>query len=371
VRDGIHLLAVPAGPDLAEVAATLRFVAGHAQLWLPIAMLDARETFHTLRIERAAARAIVDHRIDLVHSHFGWPGGFGGVLAAAHADVPLVASLRGMDLLVRSQIGYGLRLDPLFSAALRRLLPRAARTFYATEFMRREGIVAGAAPNRTVVIRKGVDLNRFRPAPDRAAARRNLGIHTPLILAAGSLSPRKSYHTLIDAAALLKDLPWTLMLCGDGPEREPLERLAATLEIGDRVRFAGAVSRDDIVRLFAAADVFVHTAAIEAAGNVILESLASGCPVICTDSGGPPEYVSDGETGYIVPVGGARPLATRLRLLLEDTGHRAHMSAAARSVAKQRYSYARMTDDYLSAYGAVLRERQKECVTTASSLART
>jgi teichuronic acid biosynthesis glycosyltransferase TuaC len=371
VRDGIDLLAVRPGSEVTEVVATLRFAARRAHLWLPTAMLGARETFHILRIERAAARAIVDHGIDLVHSHFGWPGGFGGVLAAAHADVPLVASLRGMDLLVRSQIGYGLRIDPLFRAALHRLLPRAARTLYATEFMRREGIAAGAPRNRTVVIRKGVDVNRFRPAPDRAAARAELGILTPLILAVGTLSPRKSYHTLIDAAALLKDLPWTLMLCGDGPQREPLERLATTLGIGDRVTFAGAVSRDDIASFFAAADVFVHPAAIEAAGNVILESLASGCPVICTDSGGPSEYVSDGQTGYIVRVGATHPLASRLRLLLQDTAHRACMSAAARTVAEERYSYTRMTSGYLRAYGAVLRERRKGCATSARSLART
>jgi teichuronic acid biosynthesis glycosyltransferase TuaC len=369
--DDVRLLAVRPGAEIGEVVATLRFGAGHPGVWLPAAMLSARETFHVLRIERAAARAIVDHRIDLVHSHFGWPGGFGGTLAAAHAGVPLVASLRGMDLLAQPQIGYGLRLEACYRAALRRLLARAARTLYATEFMRREGIAAGAPPKRTVLIRKGVDLNRFRPAPDRAAARAKLGIVTPLILGVGTLSRRKGYHTLIDAAAVLKDMAWTLVLCGDGPERQPLERRAAMLGIAERVRFAGTLGRDDIARFFAAADVFVHPASLEAAGNVVLESLASGCPVICTDSGGPPEYVSAGDTGYIVPVGDARLLASRLRLLLQDTAHSSRMSAAARSTAEARYSYARMTSDYLLAYDAVLKECRKECATNTGALART
>jgi glycosyltransferase involved in cell wall biosynthesis len=344
----VPVVPVPVNPGTGEIAGVLRFAARHAPRipWTTAGW----ELMHALRIEEAAARAIAAHRIDVIHSHFAWPAGFGGALAAAETGVPLIASLRGMDLLASDALGYGLRRDAAFARALRRLLATATRTVYATEFMRTAAIDAGAPDDRTIVIRKGVDLGRFHPAADRRLARRSLGLGAPVILAVGTLIPRKRHDLLIDALAPLADRPWTLVICGEGPDRPALEAQALALGVGDRVRFAGQVDRDAVARHFSAADIFVHPAALEAAGNVILEALASGVPVVCTDAGGPREYVVDGQTGFVVPADDRRALTAQIRLLLEQPALRAAVSLAARTTAERVYDYRRMVGDYADVY---------------------
>ncbi len=311
---------------------------------------NPRQLMHALCVEDAAAALVVKEKIDLIHSHFGWPGGFGGTLASAASGVALVASLRGMDLLVRADIGYGLRRDGAYGAAITRLLATAHRTIYATDFLRREGLEAGAPADRAVIVRKGVDLNRFRPSADRPADQARLGFIPPVILAVGTLGPRKGHRHLLEALHGLRSLPWTLVICGEGPDRHALEDRARDLSIADRVRFLGQVSRSEIGRYFGAADVFVHVALIEAAGNVILESQASGCATIASDSGGPPEYIVAGETGLIVPPGDPVALRHALETVLVNPALRQQMGATARRIAEAHYAYPRMIADLIGVY---------------------
>ena len=98
-----------------------------------------------LRIEDAAARLIAREGIDVVHSHFGWPAGVGGSLAAQATGTPLVTSLRGTDVLVRPDLAYGLRLNPGYDVNLQHLFRTAARVLVATSFMRIRGHRRGRA----------------------------------------------------------------------------------------------------------------------------------------------------------------------------------------------------------------------------------
>ena len=355
---GVECLTLGAIADgrWSERATATAFAAKHVSGLTAAALRAPRETLYAVRAEMAAAQLIRDERIDLIHSHFGWPAGFGGTLAAADTGVPLVASLRGMDLLALPAIGYGLSLDPAYRAAVRELVRRAARTLYATEYMRARGIDTGAPPDRTVVIRKGVDLVRFHPPGHRAAARSVVGVVGPMILAVGTLSPRKNLAVVLDALAPLVGLPWTFVIVGDGAERDALEMRAAAIGIGDRVRFAGAIGRGDIGRFFSAADVFVHAAVMEAAGNVILEALAAGCPVVCADAGGPSEYVERGRTGFVVPRSDAAAMSDALCQLLASPALRCRMARAARESAERDFAYRRMIADYARVYADVIGE---------------
>lgn len=353
-REHVPVVTLTKPVRLTEIADVAIFGAMRVRHLMSPALWRPRTLFRTLRFEHTAAQLVLRERIDLIHSHFGWPAGFGGTLAGAQTGVPVVASLRGMDLLADDSLGYGLRSDGFYDRAIARLLRTAARTVYATEFMRREGVAAGAPRDRTAVVRKGVDLERFRPSRDRPSAQRSLGLGSPVILAVGQLRPRKGYRTILGALAELTSLSWTLVICGEGPDRPFLEALARTLAIADRIRFAGSVSRADVARYFAAADIFVHAAILEAAGNVVLEGLASGCAVVATDSGGPAEYVCDGETGLVVPPENRTALAAVLRRLLQQPGLRQRLSAAARRHAEAELSYGRMVSDLIALYDDVI-----------------
>lgn len=351
-RAGVECLTLDASAagDWRQRAAALAFAGRHAPGLPAACAATPRSMLHAMRMEWMAARLVRTACVDVVHSHFGWPAGFGGAIAARAAGVPLVASLRGMDLLTAPEIGYGLRLDRTYDAAIARLLRCATRTVYATEYMRARGIDAGAPADRTVVVRKGVDLLRFRPAADREAARIAVGVHGPMILAVGSLSPRKNLRLVLDALARLRDRPWTFVIGGEGAERDALARQAAALAMADRVRFAGPIGRERIGDYFSAADLFVHAAVMEAAGNVILEALAGGCPIVCTDAGGPTEYVRDGETGFVVRSGDAGTMAERIGQLLDSAALRRRMAQSARASAEREFAYARMIADYRQVY---------------------
>ena len=133
---------------------------------------------------------------------------------------------------------------------------------------------------------------------------------------------------IVDAFAALRRPDATLVICGTGSERDPLERRAVACGAAPRVRFEGHVSRERVGDYFAAADVFVHAAELEAAGNVVLEALAAGAVAIVTDSGGPGEYVQDGVNGFVIPVGDTGSLTARLETVLSNPALRDTLAAS-------------------------------------------
>jgi glycosyltransferase involved in cell wall biosynthesis len=120
-----------------------------------------------------------------------------------------------------------------------------------------------------------------------------------------------------------------LLVAGDGPEREAMERLAS-----DRVRFVGPLPRDEVLRLFRAADASLLSSTWENFPHTVVESLAVGTPVIATAVGGVPEVVKDGENGLLVASGDADALAAAIERFFGEPGLRGRLHAASvRSVA--------------------------------------
>ncbi len=306
--------------------------------------------------EVVAADVVAAEGIDLIHSHFAWPQGMGGAFLRQVTGRPLVASLRGTDILVDPTIRYGRQTNPFFSRALARLLRDADRTVYFSRYMRDHAIGLGARPEAARVIRKGVDLRHFAPVADRVALRRSLGLpERPMILTVAGLIARKGIDHLLGATARIGERhDVTLVICGDGPDRAKLQAEAVTLGIGDRVVFTGRVARDVIPKYFAACDVFVLASVMEAAGNVLFEAMSSARPIVCTDSGGPGEYVVDGETGFVVPVGDQQAMASRVVALLDEPDVADRMGAEGRRRTIDEFDYDRMVSDLLEVYREVL-----------------
>ena len=337
-----------------EVAA---FLVRHARQVPFQYLLEPGLLRHAARLELRAAAIAREEGIDIIHSHFAWPDGFGGMLARAETGVPLVASLRGTDILLDPGIKYGRRMDPAYDRAIRRLLATADRTLYFSRYMRDQALALGARAGNARVIRKGVDLGQFTVATDREALRRELGIGArPMLLTVSGLIPRKGVHHILEALARVGEgRDFTFVVCGEGPERQRLEALSAQLGLGDRVVFAGRVDRQTIPKYFAACDVFVLASIVEAAGNVLFEAMSSGRPVVCTDSGGPPEYVRDGETGFVVPVGDPDAMAARIRWLLDDPALQHRLGQEGRRRIVGEFEYGRMISELLDVYRDVLK----------------
>jgi glycosyltransferase involved in cell wall biosynthesis len=354
-RGGVVRWPLPRERSLAARGRSLRFLLRSCGATPAANLFSFPEWYLAARTERAAAELVAREGIDVIHSHFAWPDGFGGSLASRATGVPLIASLRGADILVDEAIAYGARERPFYDRNLRRLLRVADRTLYFSEFMRQAGIRLGALPQRARTIEKAVDLSQFGMVPDRAEARSALGLGgRPMILTVGSLIPRKGIDVLLEAAARLRNsFDFSIVICGDGPEREALGALAARLSLSDRTYFMGRVSREDIPKYFAAAEIFVLASVLEAAGNVLFEAMASACPIVCTRAGGPSEYVQDGSTGFVVPVRDSETMAERIGRLLSDRGARERLGREGRRQALTRYAYPRLVRDFVALYEEV------------------
>jgi glycosyltransferase involved in cell wall biosynthesis len=187
--------------------------------------------------------------------------------------------------------------------------------------------------------------------PDSAATPLARPVSGPIIGSVGRLSPEKGFDVLLRALPALPEV--TVILVGDGPLRGDLERLAAELEVAERVRMVGW--RDDPGPWLPTFDVFVMPSRMEALGLAIIEAMIASRPVVASSVGGIPDVVVDGETGLLVPAADPAAMARGVRDLLADPRRRDRMGKAGRDRALRRFGLRRMVDRYESLYEELAR----------------
>ena len=207
------------------------------------------------------------------------------------------------------------------TAALR----RARRIVVPSAFLRELALGWGLDPTRVVVIPNPAPS--LPELPSREAARRALDLDGLVLASAGRLTAQKALDDALDAVARVAGV--RLLVLGEGPERAALERQARELGVGDRVRFLGGGTRDDVLRLFRGADAVLLTSAWENLPHTLLEALAVGAPVVATAVGGVPEIVRDGENGLLVPPRNVEALVASLERIVADDALRTGLAAAA------------------------------------------
>jgi glycosyltransferase involved in cell wall biosynthesis len=207
------------------------------------------------------------------------------------------------------------------TAALR----RATRVLVPSAYLRDVALGWGLRPERLTVVPNPAPV--LPPLPGRDDARAALGVDGVTLATAGRLTRQKA---LGDALAALTRVDGVrLVVAGDGPERTELERKARELGLSERVRFLGAVPREDVLKVFRAADAALLTSAWENLPHTVLEALAVGTPVVATAVGGVPEVVRDGENGLLVAPGDLDGLAEAIRRVSADEPLRRGLAAAA------------------------------------------
>jgi len=235
------------------------------------------------------------------------------------------------------------------SGRLRRLFARFAA--------RRAAAVVGVGEQSARVLERLLDLppGRVRTihngVPEAAAEDAPGGTRRPVVGCIGRLDREKAHDTLLRA---LPQLEASVVLVGDGPERERLERLAEELGIVERVRFKGW--SDDPRRLLSSFSVFCLPSrpGTESFPLTVLEAMLAGLPVVATAVGSVAEAVLDGETGLLVPPDDPAALAAALRRLLAHRELAAAMGRRGQEVARERFTVDRMVDGYEQLYREVL-----------------
>jgi glycosyltransferase involved in cell wall biosynthesis len=243
---------------------------------------------------RAMARAVLplarSLSPDVIDAEFFWPDGVAAMHVARALGIPFSVKARGSDIAY-----WGAR--PKVRGQMLAAATAAGGLLAVSEGLRAEMAALGMNPEKIAVHYTGIDLDRFVPAADRAAAKARLGVQGPLLLSVGALVPVKGQSLAIEALALIPDA--SLIIAGEGPERSRLEALGHRLGVGARVRFAGAVPHAELPALLGAADAMVLPSEREGLANAWIEALACGTPIVVPDVGGIREVLDRPEAGRI------------------------------------------------------------------------
>ena len=178
------------------------------------------------------------------------------------------------------------------------------------------------------------------------------------------LAPDKGLEYLIEAASILPRTGRRLqfVIAGDGPHRDHLERLAATLGVSGRVKFLGF--REDVADLLAASDLIALPSLREGLSIALLEAMAAARPIVATSIGSQREVAAHAEMALLVPPADALTLSQSILHLVADPALRERLAANARAVYESRYTEARMLHSYRRLYLDLVRAKCAGCRAT-------
>lgn len=294
--------------------------------------------------------AVRVRKFDIIHAHIsGYPA-----FAAAAAAV-----LLGKKSLIKVACGgfHGdvkhLLGDTPFWRVKRRLFKRADMFIAVSEEIREELLEIGIAAGKINIIRNGVDLARFRvpSASEKETAKKAAGLNGLFVVAyVGRLVFYKDLDTFADVCSRLSAvIPHAAFyVVGAGPDLMTLKNRMKSFQESCRVVFSGEV--DDTRPHYWASDVLVHTSLSEGCPNTVLEAMACGIPVVCTNIGGTRDIVRDGETGLLAPARDSEALKANVELIYNDPSIRQRLSMNARSYVEQNHDINAVVRSYIKLY---------------------
>jgi len=293
-------------------------------------------------------------QFDVINTHFAVPTGPVGDALARHGDLPNILSVHGGDLYDPSKF-----MSPHRHWVLRRLirglLKRADRVvgqssntnanvgrFYAPEI-------------EPALIPLGIERPVIRPA-----SRADYGLEDAdvLLVTVGRLVARKGLDQLLDIIAGLRERRAKLLIIGTGPEQTSLEEKTRALGLEDHVRFLGGLSDQEKFDVLGMSDLYVSSSQHEGFGLVFLEGMAAGLPVVCYDHGGQTDFLTDGQTGFLVPLNDREKLANCIQELVIDRTLRQKIAAVNRQQV-ERYFIESMAEAYEDLFDKAIRDRRQ------------
>ncbi|MFE0414482.1 glycosyltransferase family 4 protein [Streptomyces tendae] len=259
----------------------------------------------------------------------------------------------GAERLVATTHGHeaGWAQLPAARQLLRRIGESTDTITYLGEYTRSRiaGALTPGATARMVQLPPGVDEKTFHPGSGGAEVRARLGLtERPVVVCVSRLVPRKGQDTLIRAMPriLAAEPDAVLLIVGGGPYERDLRRLAEETGVAASVHFTGAVPWSELPAHFGAGDVFAMPCRtrrggldVEGLGIVYLEASATGLPVVAGDSGGAPDAVLDGETGWVVRGTDPNESADRITTLLADPELRRRMGERGRAWVEEKWRW--------------------------------
>lgn len=302
---------------------------------------------YTLALASKMAEVAVYEGLDVLHVHYAIPHAISAHLAQqilGATKLKVITTLHGTDItLVGRDSSYlpitkfGIEVSDGVTAVSRWLKEQTAKNFSTAKAIE--------------VIPNFVELRRFH----RASASPHLfaGTAEPLLCHVSNFRQvKRVFDVLAVFEAVNREVPSRLAMIGDGPDRSNAERFCREHRLTDRVTFLGNVV--DLEEVLGAADLFLLPSEAESFGMAALEAMACEVPVIGTSTGGMPEVVTSGETGFLLPVGDVAGMAEHALEILRDPDLKRRMGKVGRSVAAEKFDVDRVVPRYRETYERVI-----------------
>lgn len=304
----------------------------------------------------------IDRLIDqvqphLIHAHFA-PYGAIAMPLARQRGLPLLVSVHGTDVTMSDTAIWrsSYMAHRLYLLRRRALAQMVSRVIVQSDFLHRIVVERhGFAPAKVVCIRHGIDVQRFNPNPQMTVSGK--------ILYVGRLVERKGLPFLLQALARLRNRfpELQLTVIGDGPMRQPYEALGRDL-LGQRVTFLGAQPNEVVQRHLAEASIFcmpsitMPSGEAETLGVVFLEAMAMQVPPVSFHSGGIPEVIIHGQTGFLARERDVEELAHYIEMLLANPDLRYRLGVQGRQWVEKEFNLEKQNAKLESLYDEVVDE---------------
>jgi len=314
--------------------------------------------FHYQPYELALSSKIVDmvkaHQIDVLHVHYAIPHAYAGYMAKKMLheegiDLPIVTTLHGTDItLVGSH--------PFYKTAVTFSINKSDAVTSVSQSLKEDTQRLFNTKKDITVIPNFIDLDKYKPTTKNY--QRNL-LAMPDERVIAHISNFRSVKRIPDVIhifhAIQKEIPSKLMMIGEGPEREKAEQLCVELNIENKVVFLG--NSNEVNKILCFSDLFLLPSQTESFGLSALEAMASGVPVVSSNSGGLPEVNINGVSGFLSPVGDIKSMSQNAIHILKNPNDLETFKKGAKSTAS-KFDIHQIVPSYEKVYKTAL----KNCI---------
>lgn len=299
---------------------------------------------YSIALASTIADVVRTHDLDILHAHYAIPHAVSAYLARQmlrRQGIPIVTTLHGTDITILGN-------DRQFFEITRFCLEESDGVTAVSESLREEtrelfGI------GHVEAIYNFIDPEVYKREANPCFRAFFANPEDRLIVHTSNFRPVKRVLDVVKIfAGINREVPSHLLLIGDGPDRLAAQHLAQDLGIGQRVHFLG--KQECVVQLLSLADLFLLPSEKESFGLAALEAMACEVPVVATTTGGVPEVVQDGVTGYLAPVGDVETMTAMAVGLLQDRELHGRMANAARERAAGEFHVDKIVAQYEEYY---------------------
>lgn len=354
----LGLMMAKRGHELHYITSSMpfRFLDGHPNIHFHEVTIEGYAVFkyppYDIALANRIAQVIESEKLDLLHVHYAMPHAVSAALGKdmAESDIGVITTLHGTDVTIlghdpglRNTVRYGINKSTIVTAVSNSLKQDTIKLIDPTVEIR--------------TIYNFIDEKTYVPK-DPGTLKNDLDIREDkkVLIHISNFREVKNIPDIVKSfQIILQSTDARLLLVGEGPEKENIEKLVAELNLEKYVIFTG--KRNDMAELLAISDLMLHLSEKEAFGLVLLEALACGVPSVATNIDGIPEVIEDGVNGFLVPYGDITAAAEKGVQLLQDEDLRALFKDNGFKTVRDKFESSKIISAYEELYYEVANKR--------------